>query len=443
MGVDAPGGAHRADEMRDRPKPRVLVVTQYYRPEPNFITADVASALARDAQVVVIAAHPNYPAGRFHPGTRWWRPVRSDEDGVVVWRVPVFPYHGPSLAGRALCYLSFLFFASLLAPFVAGRPALVWVYNTPFTTALLGVAYRAVCGSRLALTCADLWPESFTATGVMEAGVVTRLLYAYRRACHRRADALLCATRGALDVFHGEGVARAALSYVPVWVEGTERGVPRLDDPADDEAVLVYAGNLGPAQQLETVVEAAALLRARGARVRFDLYGDGQSAQALREQALAAGADNVRFPGRVPPAEAFALSTGATGQIVSLRSTPFFRMTVPSKLAFCLAAAAPVLYGLEGEAAEIAAGSGGALPFVPGDAASLADAVERLLAMEPAERSRMRRALRATYEREFARSSLVERYRQLLLAQARTRTRGAAAAATEPVRPRSQQPTRS
>ncbi|MFL5582913.1 MAG: hypothetical protein ACJ8AO_21310, partial [Gemmatimonadaceae bacterium] len=110
------------------------MLTQYYRPEPNFITADVAQELARLSDVTVITAHPNYPTGRFYPGTRPWRLSRSVEDGVTVWRVPHFADHSTSKWRRALSYLSFAGAAAATAMVVARRVDVVWVYHTPFTT---------------------------------------------------------------------------------------------------------------------------------------------------------------------------------------------------------------------------------------------------------------------------------------------------------------------
>ena len=109
--------------MAEAQRRRVLVLTQHYHPEPNFITADVAEALAADFDVTVVTAHPNYPEGRFYSGTRPWRPLRRVERGVTVWRVPMYPYHGRPQVKRCLSYSSFALVAAVWAPFVgrAGR----------------------------------------------------------------------------------------------------------------------------------------------------------------------------------------------------------------------------------------------------------------------------------------------------------------------------------
>lgn len=429
---------------QDARAPRVLVLTMYYRPEPNFITADVAERLAGRARVTVVTAHPNYPLGRFYEGTvRPWWPRRTVENGVTVWRLPVIPDHSRSRVRRLVSYLSFMAGATLFAPFVAGRPAAVWVYQTPFTTGVAALFFKWFRGARVVFTCADLWPESFGAAGVVSSGAAMRALFAYSRWINRAADRLVCSTRSTLERYARDGVPRDRMSYVPVWVDGSPRGALASPETEAAEAPagppsVVYAGNLGPAQALETVVLAAAELRRRGVDVVFDFYGTGMSEESLRALAAERGADNVRFHGRVAPDVAFRASERALAQVVSLKPSPLFRMTIPSKLPFSFAAGTPVLCGLQGEPAELAEASGGALAFDAEDPASLAAAVERLLATPPAARREMRRRLRAYFREHFAPEALISAYEEEILAPPEAparRGRGPAAAAHgEPLR---------
>lgn len=389
----------------------VLILTQYYHPVPNFISKDVAEVMSAHGSVTVITAHPNYPDGRFYPGSRWWRPQRTIENAVVVWRLPMIPDQSNSVLRRSISYLSFLFVATLWAPFVAARPKVVWVYQTPFTMAIAGLWFKFARGARLVYTCADLWPESFTASAITKPGLLVRVLSSYRRLSNRWADMIICSTRGTLSKFSAEGVPPERLCYVPVWVQGTELHPP---PGGQENRSIVYAGNLGPAQQLETIVQAAAEVQRDGLSIQFDLYGTGSSERDLRQLVRTLGLTNVRFFGRVAPEFAFQASATALGQIVTLRSTPLFRMTVPSKLAFCFAAATPVLYGLEGEAERIAAASGGAIAFTAGDPTSLVAAVRLLMNKTPYEREQMRRALRHYYIEHFARDKLLQKYEAVL-----------------------------
>ncbi len=397
-----------------RRRPRLLVLSQLYRPEPNFITADVAESLTRHFDVTVVAAHPNYPHGRFYAGQRWWWPRRTIENGVAVWRLPMYPYHGRSHVLRALSYLSFAIVAAVFAPCVAARADVVWVYHGPFSVGLAALWFRFVTRAGVIFTCADLWPESFVAAGVARPGPMIRILFAYRRALNRTADVLICATRGTRDQYLADGVPCDALPVVPVWVEGAGEPPGTLTESCGTKRI-VYAGNLGPAQNLETVIHAAAMAEREGLPVAFDLYGTGGSEPALRNLAARLGVRTVQFRGQVPPPTAFDVSSRAFAQIVSLQPSPLFAMTVPSKVSFCCSAGSPILYGLQGEAAAIVAAAGGGIPFDPASPDTLVAAVKDLLARSEAERRRMRHALRDYYERHLAKPKLLTRYEEIFL----------------------------
>lgn len=394
---------------------RVLVLSQVYEPEPNFITADVARDLAQEAHVVVVTAHPNYPRGRFYPGTKWWKVSRSREGGVDVWRVPMWPSHSLSPITRGLSYLSFAVMAFVVAPFVAGRPDVVWVYHGPFTTALAALSFKWIGRARLVITFADLWPESFVAAGVVRSGALMRLLAAYSRAINRTADVLICATRGTLERCRRNGIPEERLRLVPVWISGTEHLQAESADETAEPKRIVYAGNVGPAQNLDSLVKAAVLLQESHPDVVLDIYGSGSASAELEALAAGIGARNVLFHGRVPLEVAFARSSSAFAQVVTLQPSPLFSMTIPSKLAFAFAAGAPLLYALPGEAGRLARESGGGVEFDLADPASLAAAVERLLTLPEGERDRMRGRLNDYFASSFSPPTLRARYREIIL----------------------------
>jgi glycosyltransferase involved in cell wall biosynthesis len=385
-----------------------------YQPEPNFITAEVAEALAQESDVTVITAHPNYPLGRFYHGTRYLRIERSNVNRVTVWRVPFLPDHSLSPVRRAVSYLSFALVASVVAPFLGGRPDTVWVYHGPFTTGIAAVFFKLAYRSRIVFTCADLWPESFAASGLVKSRLVMRVMAAYNRALNNVADVIVCATRGTMHRFQKDGIGAERMHVIPVWIGG----VSELASVASPEYAgtrnIVYAGNLGPAQNLDTVILAAAALEKEGAGVHFDIYGTGASETELKRLAAQSAARNVSFHGRVPLDQAFRCSSTSLAQIICLKPSALFRMTVPSKLYSAFAAGSPLLYGLEGEAAAIAEQSAGGIMFDPRDPKTLVNAIHRLLNMPPEQRVLMRQNLTSFYWNNFDPSRLLSRYRTLL-----------------------------
>jgi colanic acid biosynthesis glycosyl transferase WcaI len=402
----------------DRERIRVLVITQYYAPEPNFITRDVAHAFADAAFVTVITAHANYPLGVFYDGRRHWFPTKTAEGPVTVWRVPMYPDHSRSTLRRFLSYLSFTCAATILAPLVAGAPRVVWIYQTPFTSAIAALWFKLAYRARLVFTYADLWPESFVATAVTRPGPLVNLLLLSRRWINKTADAIVGSTRGTIGRFRDDGIAAERLHYIPVWVQGIDA---TAEPPAEASLRIVYAGNIGAGQHLEPIIEAAVELQRRNIPVQFDIYGTGLEETRVRQFATDLGATNVHFHGRVTPEEAFRVSAAALAQLVSLRVDPMFEMTIPSKLPFCFAAGSPVLYSLRGEPADVAHRSGGAFPFDGEDASSLVKCVLDVLAMSPEARRTLRENLRQYFRSEFGREMLLKRYQDLIANSERNR----------------------
>lgn len=392
---------------------RILVITERFAPEPNFITADVAQRLAQGAEVTVIAPHPSYPKGRFYPGAKYWRLVRTRENGYIVWRVPFFPNQSLSKGRRALSYLSFAAVAALLAPFVASRADVVWVYHGPFTAGLAALWHKWVLKSRVVITSADLWPESLTGAGVVRPGRLIRVLYRYSRWINSQADEIICSTHGIARRYLDDGVEKAHLHVIPVWVPGTDRILET--DEAVEERSIVYAGNLGPAQQLDTLIRAAAILEREGVSATVHLYGTGASEGALHALAQQLGVSNVVFHGSVTAGEAMKRSSAAAVQVVSLRRSPAFRATIPSKLSGVFAAGTPFVYALEGDAADAAEQSGGGVAFDPDDVESLATALQKLLCMSGEERTKLRSTLRGHYQAHFSSKVLLDRYEEIIL----------------------------
>jgi colanic acid biosynthesis glycosyl transferase WcaI len=398
------------------PKQGLLVITQVYKPEPSFITADVAEYMARREPVTVVTAHPNYPYGRFYRGVKFWQVERTVENGVTVWRLPFFPDHSRSIVLRTISYLSFAVVATLISPFVAGRPRTVWVYHGPFTTGLAAIWFKRFRGARLIFTCADLWPESFSAAGLASHRSLMKMLYMYRNWLNRKADDIICSTKGTVTRLAEGGCSPNRLHYVPIWIPSVEKPSTGRARSPQKQFRIVYAGNLGPAQDLKTILYAAVELQKENLPIVFDLYGSGTMEAGLRRLATELGLLNVKFHGRVSAADAFRASAAASAQIVSLQSSALFEMTIPSKLFFCFGTGTPILFGLRGEAADLASESRGGVQFAAGDPISLARAVKGLFATPFEERVRMGDRLRRFYEENFLPNLLLARYEKILLA---------------------------
>ena len=357
-----------------------LILSMHYTPEPNFIVTDLAEHAARNGfKATVITTHPNYPFGKFYSGTTWWRIRVNTINDVKIVRLPHFPDHSKSIIRRAICYLSYAIFAAALAPFFCFKPDIVWVYQTPFSSALPSLFFRLVYQSKLIFMYADLWPESFLATDTVRNTYVIKACQLYRRFINKFASIIIGSTKGTCEVLSRESaVARPAI-YIPVWVGGIPSALPAISQKRQKE--LVYAGNIGAAQALTTILEAGPELQQRHPELRISFYGSGTEEERLQLKARDLGLSNVKFYGRVSADRVFLELGNALGQIVILENSPLFRMTVPSKLFMSFAVGTPILSGLQGEALQLSKASGAAIPFDSSSKDSLINAVSCLIQM--------------------------------------------------------------
>ncbi|HOI42810.1 MAG TPA: glycosyltransferase family 4 protein, partial [Elusimicrobiales bacterium] len=393
---------------------KVLIVTQYFWPE-NFRVNDLALGLKeRGHEVTVLTGQPNYPGGRFFEG--YGALSRSEEryEGIRVCRVPVVS-RGPGKGLRlALNYLSFAISASLLGPFYCREKyGAVFVFEpSPVTVAIPGIVMRELKGAPLFLWVLDLWPESLSATGAVSSGTILRMVGAMVRFIYRNCDRILVSSRGFTERVVAAGFPEKSVSYFPNWVEDVYAGGSAVvAEPQDlpDGFRVVFAGNLGAAQGLPTILAAAEKLRG-DTGLHWVLIGDGRMADWLRVEVSRRGlSGTVHLLGRHEPGAMPGFFSAADALLVSLRRDPAFTLTVPGKVQSYMACGRPLIASLEGEGAALIAESGSGLVCPPEDPEALAAAVTRLKNMSVDERVRMGKAGAAYAAANFSRGDLLNR----------------------------------
>jgi glycosyltransferase involved in cell wall biosynthesis len=368
---------------------RTIFLTQWFAPEPGAIRGlPLARWLASSGHDVrVLTGVPNYPGGRVYPGYRvrlWQREVM---DGVPVLRVPLYPSHDASSVGRVANYASFALSAATLGAALIGRGDVAYVYHPPATIGLPAAVLRTLRRMPFVYHIADMWPESVVESGMLRGAAVRRvvggLLSVWCRVIYRQARAITVLSPGFKRLLVERGVPGDKIHVIYNWTdEAMFRPAPRDAALARELGLagrfnFVYAGNLGPLQGLDTVIRAAARVRAVRA-IQVVLVGAGQEEAALRALARSLDATNVRFVGRRPYQEMPRISALADVHLVHLRDLPFFRATIPSKTQVALACARPVLMAVNGDAADVVQKAEAGVTCPPGDAARLAEAMVTL-----------------------------------------------------------------
>jgi glycosyltransferase involved in cell wall biosynthesis len=377
---------------------RVLLVSQYFWPENFGINALALALRARGVTLTVLTGKPNYPDGEIFAGHSAWGCRREDWCGVEVVRVPLVPRGRKSGWRLALNYLCFVAAGLLFGPWLlrGRRFDAVLVYApSPILQTLPAIWLARLKRAPLALWVQDLWPESLAATGFVRNRTVLALVARVVRFIYRHTDRLLVPSEGFRAPIAALADDARKIRYYPnAWVDETAPAA--ADAPVAALAAqiaagfsVVFAGNLGTAQALDTVIDAAERLQREGAPVRFFLIGSGSVSGWLAAEIARRRLANVELPGRFPPAAMPHFYAAASALLVSLRDEPIFAQTIPSKVQGYLAAGRPLIASLNGEGARVVVEAGAGLACPAGDAAALAAAVARLAALDADARREM------------------------------------------------------
>ncbi len=413
---------------------RVLILAQFYPPEPAVLMHELARTLRdRDHDVGVLTGFPNYPTGRVYAGYRLrpWR--RETLDGVPVTRVFLYPEHGRSGVKRALNYVSFALSSTCLAPFLVNRPDVLFVYHPPLTIGIPALALGWLWRVPYVYQIQDMWPETLVAIDAISSPRVLGWIGRFAKRVYARAAALCVISDGFRDNLLRKEVPAAKIHVISNWVDG-EAYRPVPPDPVAAEALgmagrfnVMFAGNIGEAQGLDTVLDAAELLR-DVPEVQFVLVGDGLAAPRLRDAAATRGLMNVRFLGRHPVERMPDLYALADVLLIHLKDDPLFRITIPHKTFAYMASGKPVLAAAAGDCAAVVSKAGAGVVCAPEQPRALADAVRGLYALPPEDRQRMAENGRRAIQRGYSRELLVAHIEAVLKdVESRSRQRSATA----------------
>ncbi len=404
---------------------KVLVVSQYFWPE-TFIINDLAQLLhERGVEVTVLTGKPNYPDGRIFDGYRMGGVQRETLGHVKIVRLPLYPRGQRSAVRLALNYLSFVASGIVYGPHSLKDVAfdLVFVYApSPLLQALSGVWLAHRRRVPLVVWVQDLWPESLSATGYANSPRLLAAVAKVVRRIYRACDRILVQSRAftapvAALTDRPEKIFYYPNLYRPCEVGcGSERALALVEQLKSCFSV-VFAGNLGTVQALDTIVEASERLRSRG-DIRVFLVGSGSMDAWLAQQIAERGLDNLLLCGRFEAYDMPTLFDAASALLVSLKPDPIFALTVPSKLQAYLAAGRPLLASLDGEGARVVDEAGAGLSCPAGDASGLSDAIRRLADCQPEIRRTMAESGRRYFDAHFAPNlladELIEHFRKIL-----------------------------
>lgn len=386
---------------------RVLLLTQWFDPEPTFKGLVFARELvAQGFDVEVVTGFPNYPGGKLYPGYKV-RPLQREViDGVQITRVPLYPSHGQSGVGRLLNYVSFAASTLFYGLFRAKKPDIIYAYHPPLTVGIAAALIRFFRRVPVVYDIQDMWPDTLKATGMFSNEKILKIVSRVCDWVYGHVDQLVVLSPGFKRLLIERGVPSQKIDVIYNWCAEDMVSAPSAKLPAifpdASKFRILFAGNMGKAQSLDTVIAAAQLLQEETNQIAFIFLGGGVEVSRLQALAKTRKLDNVFFLPAVPMAEVGAYLSGADALLVHLKKDPLFTITIPSKTQAYMAAGKPILMAVDGDAADLVLDAGCGVVSESDNPRSLADAALALMQVSEQERNRMAESGQAYYHKELS-----------------------------------------
>lgn len=388
---------------------KILIVSPHFYPN-DFKCNDVAFELAKKGhEVTVLTDIPNYPQGKFLEGYGYFKKRRENINGVKVIRTGVIPRGNGSGKMLALNYLSFLFtafFRALLMGLFKRYDTIIVHQLSPVTVGIPAVIIKKMQRkAKLLFWVLDLWPESLQVAGGINNKRILGAFEWVAKLCYRNADKILISSKGFQKSICEKGDFADKIVYFPNWAEDSLTGNADYVLPELPKGFKVmFAGNIGEAQDFDHTMEAFKNLHDRGRRdIHLVLVGDGRKREWVEEFVKDNKLqDTVHWVGRHPLEAMGKFFAQADVLYFALKDSLIFNLTCPAKVQAYMSAGKPVLAMINGEGAKIVEDAACGVAVQAGDSDALANAICKMAEMDNKELVEMGRRGKDYCENNFS-----------------------------------------
>jgi glycosyltransferase involved in cell wall biosynthesis len=391
---------------------RVLVISQYFWPE-NFRINEIADAVySLGHEVDVMTGKPNYPEGKIFSGYSSWSVKKETWKNILIYRLPILARGKKSAFRLALNYLSYILSGLLFAPFLLKKKKydVIFVYGVSPIFQVIPASFLGwLKGVPVVLWVQDLWPQCAEATGYIKSGLLLNILEKFVKFSYLHTDLILVQSQAFI-----EPVSKLApnipVLYYPNSVDKNFYD-PKQLVVADINSLksgftVLFAGNVGEAQSMETIASAAKKLLPYP-EIKIVIIGSGSKIDWLSNEIKQKSLNNIFLEGRYPVEIMPTLMRQASVLLVSLTDQPIFSLTVPNKIQAYLAVGRPIIACLNGEGARIVEEAKAGLSVKAEDAIALANAILSMYQMSDKELLQMGDNGRTYFKANFDEDSLI------------------------------------
>ena len=331
---------------------KILVVCQHYYPEPFRITDICEEFVKRGHEVTVITGTPNYPEGVTYKGYEKGKKKREIINGVEVLRAYEIP-RKKGILYRFLNYYSFAISSKKLAKKLKGDYDVIFANQlSPIMMVDGAIAYKKKNKTKLVMYVMDLWPASLKAGGVKESSLFYKYYKGVSKRRYTKADVIAVTSKSFIPYLKENfKISDDKFIYIPQYAESLF-SVEACKKQPNEYIDLMFAGNIGKAQTVETIIKSANEVK-ENKNIRFHIVGDGVSLENCKKLSESYKLENVTFYGRRPVEEMPNFYKMADAMLVTLTSDEFSKLTLPGKVQSYMASGKPIIASIDGEGQEI------------------------------------------------------------------------------------------
>ena len=337
---------------------KILLLTQWFDPEPTFKGLAFAKELKRQGhEVQVLTGFPNYPGGKIYDGYKLRLCQRDEIEGISILRVALYPNHDSSALKRILNYISFAFMAMLFGIFATKKADVIYAYHPPLTVGIAAIFIKFFRRTPIVYDIQDMWPDTLKATGMLNNNKILNIIGSLCKLVYRYVDHIVVLCPGFKKKLIERTVPEEKISIIYNWCD--EQGLTQAQ-PAKVEYQqlmqnkfnIVFAGNMGKAQALDSILDVAKKIQ-NIQDIQFVFVGGGTETERLKQRLTTENISNTVFIPRMPMAEVGGILKLSNLLLVHLKKDPLFEITVPSKTQAYMAMGKPVLMAVAGDAADL------------------------------------------------------------------------------------------
>lgn len=396
---------------------KVLIVSQYFWPETFIVNGLVSELIQRGHHVEILTGLPNYPSGALNNGYSLLSgPWTESFEGAKVHRAFLLP-RGKGFLRLSFNYVSFVLGACLKALFLKKDYDVIFCYApSPVTTCFPAIFVRWLTKKPLVFWVQDLWPESISAIGAIKSERIIRIIGKMVRFIYRRCDIILVQSRAFKQSILKWGGDEKKIRYVPNWAEPFIENdiIPEWVTNLPDGFKIGFAGNIGKAQDMTTMIEAAEILK-ENIDIKWIIAGDGSEKQWLDAEIKNRNLQNIVYTvGKKPYNEMLPFFKACDILYVSLTDEYIFSLTIPAKVQAYMSASKPILAALDGEGVRIINEAQVGFSAASGNPRELANCVLLLKEMSVEQRQQMGKNGLKYFKENFDRSLVVNHIEDIL-----------------------------